>query len=76
MRPNGSPLALKRSWPQFFEENGGLATTASNVRSRSPSTKAGVASVSPSLISAASPAPWRSMFIRAIAHVSGFSSWP
>ena len=73
MRPHGSEE--NSSEPQLLSENGGFARTQSKVLRMLPSRKAGSRRVSPWAIRK-SFAPWRYRFIRAMADVLRFFSWP
>ena len=73
LRPKGS--LAQTSSPHFSSENGGLAMTQSNVARLSPEKNAGLRSVSPRTIWKSST-PCRNRFMRAMAEVVRFFSWP
>ncbi|CAM5229759.1 hypothetical protein STANM309S_06638 [Streptomyces tanashiensis] len=73
LRPHGSEAHC--SWPQFFNEKGGLAITQSNRANRPWSKYAGSRSMSPRSTWKSSM-PCSSRFIRAIAEVVSTFSWP
>lgn len=74
MRPQASCPHARHAIP-FLDRIGGLARTTSKVRSRSPCTKVGVASVLP-LAMWKSSTPWMTRFIRAMAAVMVISPCP